>query len=479
MPFTEQQNIGVNYKGDFLAIKSGAGTGKTTLLRGYALANPEIRMLYLCYNKAIQEEAKNKFPGNVVCRTLHAIAYAFHGKRLAHKLTENLRLTDIKNFLNTPSWEITKDANNAFNNFLSSSSKEIGPEHAPFLPYSTKIQKDKVNFIIKCASKIWKAAIDVDNKFPATHDVYLKLYCLEEPNMHKWFGAMLFDEAQDANPVVSDFVYKQQCKQIVVGDDHQQLYRWRGADNSIDGFIKKKNADVLIINKSFRFGSKTALLATRLLDYKSKIAGCPPFPIEGNETIQDEIHEALPPSILQGKHTRLHRSVAGTIKTGLENISKRIYWIGGLEKYNIQEILDIYHLYSNQKKNIKRKKIIYDYKTYKDYKLAATSTGDPEMRRIVKIIDEHKDSIPSKVSALRKNEVKDEKHAVMCIGTCHRSKGLEWPVVVIENDFRDLLDPESGMDEDTIADELNLLYVACTRAMKYLQPTQRFCNKKS
>ena len=109
--FTNQQAAGVNYQGEAVVIKAGAGTGKTSVLRGYAKANPHLRMLYLCYNKAIQVEASSKFPKNVICRTGHAIAFARAGKSIEHKLTGNLRLTDIKNFINTPNWEIVKEAN--------------------------------------------------------------------------------------------------------------------------------------------------------------------------------------------------------------------------------------------------------------------------------------------------------------------------------------------------------------------------------
>ncbi len=470
MPFTEQQSGVINFEGEDLAVKSGAGTGKTTTIRGYAEKNPHIRMLYLCYNKAIQLEAQSKFPANVICRTMHAIAFARCGKNISHKLTGNLRLTDIKKFINTPSWQVTKDVNTILNNFLSSSSPAIGEEHASFVLASTQRQKARRLALIKEAKKLWDASIDPASEFPATHDVYLKLYCLLPPEMHKWFGAILFDEAQDANPVVSDFVYRQNCKHIVVGDDNQQLYRWRGANNSIDAFIKAKKATVMVMNKSFRFGANIAKLATSLLDYKSTETGSDPFPIYGNETIDDLITDAFDQEILKKHHARLHRTVTGTIKTALDHIQKKIFWVGGIDNYNLQELLDVYHLSVGEKERVKRRKLLTEYKSFIEYQGAAKDTEEPEMKRIVKLIDQHGSSLVHKISVLRKNACKEEKDAVMTISTAHRSKGLEWDTVIIAEDFRDLLDPDVDIDSDTVADELNLLYVASTRAMKNLQP---------
>jgi len=472
--FTNQQAAGVNYQGEAVVIKAGAGTGKTSVLRGYAKANPHLRMLYLCYNKAIQVEASSKFPKNVICRTGHAIAFARAGKSIEHKLTGNLRLTDIKNFINTPNWEIVKEANNIFEKFLSSASLEIGNEHAKHLPEFTERQRHRKQVVVAAAQQMWMAATDPNNTFPATHDVYLKLYCLREPELHTWFQVILFDEAQDANPVISDLIYRQQCRHVIVGDDHQQLYRFRGADNSMDAFAKAKKADVLYLTKSFRFGHNIALVASHLLKYKTQVTGCDPFPIEGFEKISDQVYQYLPSQMLNEPHTRLHRTVSGTLKTALKFINKKIFWVGGIDAYNLQEVLDVFYLSMDEKDKIKRRRLLAEFRDYETYKDAAKSSKDIEMNRIVKIIDEHGPSLTRKISVLRKNAVTDEVNADLTISTAHRSKGLEWDTVVLEEDFPDMLSPDISEKKDTdeIADELNLMYVASTRAMKTLQPNE-------
>ena len=50
----------------------------------------------------------------------------------------------------------------------------------------------------------------------------------------------------------------------------------------------------------------------------------------------------------------------------------------------------------------------------------------------------------------------DPLDADVIVSTCHRSKGLEWDVVVLEEDFPDIFDEEKITPDQRI-DELNLL----------------------
>ncbi|HAM4872599.1 TPA: ATP-binding domain-containing protein, partial [Escherichia coli] len=74
--------------------------------------------------------------------------------------------------------------------------------------------------------------------------------------------------------------------------------------------------------------------------------------------------------------------------------------------------------------------------------------------------------LPVKLKLLREHTVTCEKDADITVSTAHRSKGLEWPVVILDEDFADITDPL--MPEDERRDETNLLYVAVTRARKTL-----------
>jgi len=69
------------------------------------------------------------------------------------------------------------------------------------------------------AAELWKAMADKSCSIPITHDFYLKLWALSNPELSADF--IIFDEAQDANPVMVDLVTKQSCQKIFAGDPFQ------------------------------------------------------------------------------------------------------------------------------------------------------------------------------------------------------------------------------------------------------------------
>lgn len=57
------------------------GTGKTTTLVKYAEQRPDLRFLYVSFNKSVASEAQRSFPKNVSCKTIHSLAFQDVGKR--------------------------------------------------------------------------------------------------------------------------------------------------------------------------------------------------------------------------------------------------------------------------------------------------------------------------------------------------------------------------------------------------------------
>ncbi|MHB9800815.1 hypothetical protein ACYCAX_23780 [Pseudomonas sp. MT3] len=56
----------------------------------------------------------------------------------------------------------------------------------------------------------------------------------------------------------------QQARKIFVGDQWQQIYRWRGAENALDQQVEA-GADVMYLTNSFRFGPMIAGVANAIL----------------------------------------------------------------------------------------------------------------------------------------------------------------------------------------------------------------------
>ena len=77
--YSPEQKAVIECQDQKVVVNAFAGTGKTTTAEGYANARPDERILYVCLNKANQQEAQARFPSNVVCRTSHSLAYAAIG----------------------------------------------------------------------------------------------------------------------------------------------------------------------------------------------------------------------------------------------------------------------------------------------------------------------------------------------------------------------------------------------------------------
>lgn len=459
MQSTPEQLPIIEYKGNHLVVKAYAGCGKTTTLVAYANHHSQLRMLYLAYNRAIRDEGAEKFPKNVVCKTSHQLAWPQFGRFYQHKLG-NIRLTDAAGLLKTRNWGDVRDAIAVLNAYLSSADTEISIAH-----YFTGISEEEVaehdadhlDRTLLAAQKLWEAMIDVDSKFPCQHDAYLKLYQLSNPQLP--YDVILFDEAQDSNPVTAALVAGQKARKIFVGDKWQQIYRWRGAENALDTQVVQ-GADSMFLTNSFRFGPMIAGVANSILRQQGETR-----PLVGFGA-RDKVVTSMP--FGHSRYTVLNRTVVGVIMTAIDAVSNGqvVYWNGGIEAYQISDLEDVYHLKVDRKNEIRNKRLFGQFADFSGFAEAAEESKDAEMNRMLRILKDHND-IPKLIAALRRNSAEDAAHADIIVSTCHRAKGLEWDVVMLEEDFPDIFDEEK-ITPDQRVDELNLLYVAATRAKKVL-----------
>ena len=128
----------------------------------------------------------------------------------------------------------------------------------------------------------------------------------------------------------------------------------------------------------------------------------------------------------------------------------------------------MFYLREGRHSDIAQRQLLKDFPEYRFYLEAAEESGDPEMNSNIKILNDL-DNVPLVARELRQNAVNNIRAADVIVSTAHRSKGLEWDTVVLYDDFPDLIDEgELAFHEKEIEDELNLLYVASTRAQKLL-----------
>ncbi len=103
-------------------------------------------------------------------------------------------------------------------------------------------------------------------------------------------------------------------------------------------------------------------------------------------------------------------------------------------------------------------------KTYDELKALAEATENITLQAVIKIVDEYKEKTPAHVDSIRSAISKSAAlpmSEVIALSTAHSAKGLDWTAIRLEDDF-----------QINMNDEINVLYVAATRAKRLLHPNK-------
>lgn len=441
-------------KNDILKIFAFAGTGKTTTLASYALNRPSQKFLYIAFNKSMQLDARNKFPSNVHCRTIHSLAFPSYGKIYKHKIG-NPRVHIVADALEFKRYDTVKTILDTVHNFLVSPAEKITEKHIPSA-YRNSIHSKNGPDIVDYANKIWEMMQDDKNEeMPMPHDGYLKLFQLSHPKLK--FDGILLDEAQDTNPVTSAILNEQNTARILVGDPHQQIYGFRGA---IDAMEQLNSTQTCYLTHSFRFNQTIASLANKLLhSFKGEL-----HRIKGIGEYGD-MGKVKPP------YTIISRTNAGLFDEAVVHYRKYSLAYLGTQGLTFKAIEDAYQLSRERPDKVKDSflKRFNDLESLKEY---AKSVDDFELLSLCKVTDTYKDTdIPNLIKRIKRKTIKDPAKADIILTTTHKAKGLEFDHVKMVNDFIPLVKDDSII-EVQMADpeEINLLYVSITRTKKCLNP---------
>ena len=264
-----------------------------------------------------------------------------------------------------------------------------------------------------------------------------------------FYDYILLDEAQDANDCVIDIIMQQYgTKKVFIGDTFQQIYGWRGAVNALDKV--RKNALVLFLTQSFRCGQHIAEIANNYL-----IISNAPKDFIGNENVKDDEAGYKDHAIIARSNAQLFQYLVSY------GSGKKIYFVGGIEGYNFRDLVDLVILRYSQDKSKIRNNFFKDFESIEELKEYAESANENEILSKIKVSM----SIPKlsqELNSIKERTVKNKNEADLIVTTAHKSKGLEWDSVLILKGFVDLT------KDDVVQEEINLLYVAITRAKKRL-----------
>lgn len=483
MKLTEEQMEIINSSGD-IRINAVAGSGKTTTVIEYAKARPlSSRILYLAFNRTVKNEAEKKFKAqglhNVQIETAHSLAYGHivkkqgykvraHGYK-SHDITEllKLRIRGEKHGEYIAANHILK----FISYFCNSTVKKVSE-----LNYKQTVsEREALSFVTKHYSYIEHQTrlmlFKMNNsETEITHDFYLKKFQLSDPKLD--FDYILFDEGQDASAVMLDIFLKQNAVKVIAGDTHQQIYGWRHAVNSLE----KADFKTYSLTRSFRFGQDIADLAVSVLKWKNHLAEHKNVHITGEKKSGDE--DVCKEKAILGR-TNLGLLIKAIETVSEENRNIRLYFEGNINSYTYADegasLYDVLHLYNGRRKLI-RDNFIKQMKDIKDLQAYSEKTEDMQLSMLIEIVKKYGNDLPIILKRIKELHVSDDEKdtAEIIFSTIHRCKGMEYDDVRIVDDFmtEDKIikcteDPEkAGINLSKLNEEINLLYVAITRARK-------------
>lgn len=477
MQLTKEQHSIINSTGN-IKINAVAGSGKTTTIIEYANARPKnSKILYLAFNKSVKLEAIKKFQQkgltNVSVETAHSLAYKsivfknnYTLKPQGYKTYELVDLLNLKgNSEKLTEYVIANHINKFIAYFCNSDKQKVQELNYLDIVTSKETQKFVRSFYtyIEHQTRILLAKMN-KGEIGITHDFYLKKYQLSNPILY--YDYILFDEGQDASPAMLDVFLKQKATKVIVGDTHQQIYGWRHAVNSLE----KTSFSIHQLSSSFRFVQDIAHLAMEVLEWKNILGDFKGIPIKG----LGQSKECKSKAILARTNLGL---LLNAINFVTENrLVKSIYFEGNINSYTYADegasLYDVLKLYNGKHSQI-RDKLIKKMKTLSDLEEYIEKTEDVQLGLMVEIVREYGNEIYGILKEIKNKHIDndDKDKAEVIFSTVHRCKGMEYDEVYIVNDFitEDKIeklktDPKAVIDIPKLNEEINLLYVAITRA---------------
>ena len=487
---TEEQKRIVNAQDSVIIAESRAGVGKTFTAVAFAKARPNKKILYLTFNKSMQEEAKREFKNidNVTVLTIHGLAYRSVGYKYKNKLltSGSYTIKDLNDDLDLQDYTHASILLHHWNKYLTSdymTLKDYCNEHIK----NKKTYNDTLFYI----EKLYKEKANPSSDVKVEHNFYLKEFLLHGFDKVNEFNVLLADEGQDFSELAQYiFINSEMEQKLILGDSAQSINSFAGAINALSNVEGVRYS----ISQSFRIGDLNSYICNMLfLDYTDDKEFCIIGANDNQKTFP--FSPAIQPQDLP-QSAIISRTNAVVLANAIEmaKLGKYLYFIGGIEGYKLDFYLKMWYFACGLEQ---RDDTFKKYKNYKELVEYAEEAEDVELLTAINVIKRYNRNLPDYVKMIKEQTVKKEKEANVILSNTHKMKGYTATVpLFLSNDF---INPEEldwtmeGMNFDEapqeqkdkfykeIKEEINLLYVALTRAKSdlYLSPdVTKYCIKK-
>ncbi len=463
-------------------IEAVAGSGKTTtIVESLKLIPPSEKILFLAFNSAIAKELQTRVPSHVRAKTFHSQGFGAFNYSSP---------TSVKDVEKDKTWLILDR--------LFEKDRNKRTEYGLFVKKLVGFAKGEgVGFLIPDEQETWRGLIE-------HHDLQLDSGSFDEAikiaQFVLWvsigvseygiidFDDMIYmpllnncsffrhdyvfvDEAQDTNAVQLEMIermVKPYGRVIAVGDPHQAIYGFRGADSAAMSNIQERfQATQLPLSVSYRCPVAIVNAAKRIVPHIESAEGACQGKVHDFEDEMPELEFFEADDVILCRNTRplvalaykLIRSKIGCRILGKEIGKGLIALIKKMKASGVDRL--------EEKLKIYRDREIEKY--LKDGKGDRAEALDDKIHcvlTVIKNLPETRRTVPALIEDIEQL-LDDGKKNVLTLCTVHKSKGLEWNRVFILGRYKYM--PSKWVKKDwQIRQEQNLIYVAYTRAKQEL-----------
>ena len=479
-----------------LALVARAGCGKTStiMIAAKAVADAakaagnRVEILVLAYNKANAKEAEQRLVESGLndwrtaqASTLHALGFSL--LKFHYRLTrDSIDDKKVQKLVASSNNEIAakygpqvvslvcyaKQAGVGFFADLPIGNVQVWHDLAAHYDINGLDETDEAEEIVDAAIAIYKASlaqtdvIDFDDMilFPLIKNIRVK------------FGKDLIflDEAQDLSrsrqALARKFLKTGSGRMVVVGDDRQAIYGFSGADSAaLDNLIKGLNATVLPLSVTWRCPKAVVRLAQTIVPDIEAAASAR----EGEVIYLQELPEDLrrTDAILCRNTAPLIPMAYSLIRRGIPcKVEGRQIGDGLINLAQRWKIKTIDALLNRLDDYLERELQKAAAKGEEEKAEVKTDTVNTLREIAQQCLLEDRKTVGDVVEFIERLFA-DDVSGVLTLCTYHRSKGREWPrVLLFEHNKRC---PSKGARQDwQMVQEDNLAYVAFTRAQQTL-----------
>jgi len=472
-------------------LEAVAGAGKTTtLIQGLKLMSVENNTIFFgAFNKKIADEISAKagnLPGLTVS-TMHAAGFRAFRNSVKNVKVDSNKCRDLfrdmtfhqmeYGLLEYPVLQLVSYAKQSGLGLTNVEDIEDTQnwqdliEHFNVEVYDERCDCDNSDVIIKLAKDLLKLSVKSNSRIIDFDDmIYAPLYHGVKFQKYDW---VLIDEAQDTNTtrrMLANKMIKNGGRLVAVGDPHQAIYGFTGADSdALDLIAQEQSAIKLPLTVTYRCPKKVVEYAQQWVSH-----------IQAHPSAQDGVvtHISSDDDVLKHVgvgdaivcrfnaplvsyvYTFLAKGIPAKIEgrdiaTGIKALARR---------WKVKSF-DVY--FERLSKYLERETLILEKKDQK-HRIAAVEDKVNCLRimvdRVMQINPNCKDipgAVCNEIDSLFGDELQGP---VLTLSTIHKCKGREWDNVL----FLD-----AGMSPYAVLDwqheqEKNLYYVAVTRAIKKL-----------